>query len=452
MQCPAIQAQATLVSSVNVYSSEQILKARLMAAVAYESAFRHFALESTSTEIQSSFALNLISKGNDAMETYRFLRKIKERVYNNAVVASGKASATFDKNIDDVKALQAAFEKGIQVYKKDQEMEAAKGIIKAVIGAAVAVGAIVATAGAAAPVALPAAAGAISAASKVAKIKQVFEKLKAIYKKLEPVIKKIKEVVKLVSDLIAAVQKIAKLTSGLETLKPNSQSSDVHNVTAEWRNFDITVREMEDSLREYSIDGKQPYFHALKTLVNNGEALINTQVSLVKCGDELATTILQQQMEDRNIGRLEKISGKVTSDKNTIDLIKRAMYDRLLTVRVFVFQDFVTYNSAFNFHSLRKSQQCPRNPRLSQLTGAPMAGRQYCDTLAREASRRLPRGCCQAAGCSGVVWIYHLHTVEEVLTLDIMRLRVAASACRRLCPRRAGHLFRVATKQHMARI
>lgn len=343
-----------------MYASKQILKSRLLAAVSYEQAFRQFSLASDSTKIQADFALNLLSKSDDALETYNFLLGIRQREYDNAVTANSKATATFKKNQADVERLQAAFKKGIEDYQRGQEIEAAKSVIKGLIGAAIAIGAVVATGGLAAPVAIPAAAGAASTATKIgaliAKLKAVFDRLKAIYEKLKPVLEKISEVVQTVAQVIAAIQSFQHLTAGPKTLKPDVESTDIYNVTAEWKNFDITVREMEDSLREYEIGGKREFFHSLKTLVNNGQAYILAQANLVQRGDELATTLLQRKMEDRDHGRLTKLSANAGTNKAVLNLLKRAMFDRLLSLRLLVFLDFQTYSVAYNYHALRKGK------------------------------------------------------------------------------------------------
>jgi hypothetical protein len=133
------------VSSVNIYSSKQILKARLVAALEFERSFRTFALELDDKKIQTSFALNLLSKSQDALDTYAFLTKIRQRNYDNAVIANGKASTTYKTNQTEIYRAQQVFEKGIAAYKTQQEIEAAKHILKAVFGVALAIGAVVLT-------------------------------------------------------------------------------------------------------------------------------------------------------------------------------------------------------------------------------------------------------------------------------------------------------------------
>jgi hypothetical protein len=190
----------------------------------------------------------------------------------------------------------------------------------------------------------------------ITKLKDVFDQLKKIYEKIKPVIDKIQEVIKSVSETITAVQNLNIACSETSTLKPNMQSNDVYNVTAEWRNFDITVREMEATLSEYSIAGKQDYFHALKTLVNNGQAYILAQTNLVRCADELAILLLQGKIEKRDNSRLENLAVNVGTNKLVLEILKRAMFDRLLSIRSLVFLDFITYNSAYNYYSLRTGE------------------------------------------------------------------------------------------------
>lgn len=116
----------------------------------------------------------------------------------------------------------------------------------------------------------------------MAKLQSILAQIKEIYKKLEPVIKKLQELLKTITAVIEALRNFGEATDGTKTLKPGAQSTDVFNATAEWRRFDIVVRDMEKTLEEYrDIKGKNEYFQAPKIMVVNGETYILTQANLV---------------------------------------------------------------------------------------------------------------------------------------------------------------------------
>jgi len=346
--------------SVNIYASEQILKSRLTAALAFEQAFRDFSLEASNRNVQTQTAVDLLRKSQDAMQTYAFIKDIRQREYDNAVIANAKAQKTFQANQANLVQLGANFQAGVEEWKEAEKEKAAKDVLKGLVMVGLAIGATIATGGAAAATIPAAGAAVVNTASKIAtliaKLKQIYEKIKQIYEKIKPVIEKLQEVVKTINEVIATLRKFDGKTTGTKTLKLSADSSDVFNATAEWRRFDITIREMEDSLREYKIRGKDEYFHDLKILVPNGECFILTQANLVKTGDELATVLVQSEAERRSESRLSSTALSVATDLDVLDVLVRAMFDRVLTIRSLVYLDFLTYSSAQEYHTLSKGR------------------------------------------------------------------------------------------------
>ncbi|EGU80028.1 hypothetical protein FOPG_15971 [Fusarium oxysporum f. sp. conglutinans race 2 54008] len=357
-------------SSVNVYASKQVLKARLTAALAFENAYRDYLSDSGTKKQQVSAGLDLLAKSNDALETYKFIIGIRQREYEMALHSNDVAKANFEKNNNDLASKIKAFEAGVEKYKKDQQKEATKSILKGVFSVVLAVGATIATAGAAAPSIVAAGAGVASSVEKAAtliqKLKAVYEKLKAIFDKIKPVIEKLGEIVETSKKMIEMINKLKQDGSNVDsakTLRPGKDSAEVSDVgIAEWERFNITVLDMQDFLREYEIEGKREYFMSLKTLVISGECYIKTQANLVQKGDDLAILSFQTNMEDKNQQRLAAMNYKSVTDEKILDLLKRAMFDRILALRTFVYQDFQTYSTAYNYHSLSKGSLLRLSP------------------------------------------------------------------------------------------
>ncbi|KAI1840202.1 hypothetical protein JX266_013603 [Neoarthrinium moseri] len=330
-------------SSINIYASKQVLKSRLSAALAFEQAFRDFSNQGASSKFQLATCLDMLAKSNDALETYKFIINIRQREYDNALDAVSKAKASFDKNNSEIEAKGNTFEKGI-------------------IGCIIAVAATVATAGAAAPAIVGAGASVVSsvekAASLIQKIKAIFEKLKEIKEKIEPVLEKLRELVELSKKLMEMIEKLKKgggAGGDAVTLRPGKQTGEVSDIgLAEWQRFNLAVVDMESQLRDLDIGGKSEYFTSLKTLVIAGECYIKTQVNLVQKTDDLAIVQMQSKMETRGQDRLSSMAYTAVIDDKVFQLLRRAMFDRILTIRTFVYQDFMTYKLAYNYHTLSK--------------------------------------------------------------------------------------------------
>jgi hypothetical protein len=361
-----VDSDVVCVPSVNIYASKQVLKARLAAAKAFEDGFQNFSNLLHDSKNRTAYALDLLAKSDDVTETYRFLLGIRQREYDNAVTAYKKASTVFTQNEKSIEGLKAAFEAGIAKYKKKQELKAVGSIFKSIFKVVVAIGVTVATAGAAAPAAIGAAGSAANTAAKTVslfkKLKDVFEKLKKIYEKIKPVIEKLKKMVDTATKVVEELRKLNEATDAAKGMKADATSPDVFNATAEWRRFNLTLIDMEETLKEYDIEGKGPFFMALKTLVINGEAFIQTQANLVVKGDELATIILQQKMEKRNHDRMSKMAYTSSTDETVFGLLRRAMFDRLLQIRGLVYSDFSTYVAAYNYHTMLPGQVISLSP------------------------------------------------------------------------------------------
>ena len=348
------------VSSVNVYSSKQILKARITAALVFETAFRQFWLETGNAKNQTATALNLLAKSNDAIESYSFMLDIRQREYDNAITAHKKASTTFSDNQDEIAARTKVFEAGMTKFEKENKLEIVKAVIMGVIEIGVAIAVAVKSGGSTAPAIAANLAETVKGVGKVAmmvaKLKAIYEKLVKIYAKIKPVVEKLKKVVEEVNEVVDALRQFKETGQVAKTLKPDTKSTDVFNATAEWRIFQLEIEAMEDSMLDYNIEGKKAFFMALRKLAINGESFILTQANIVQKGDELATCMLQQKMTTRDTKRLSHMVYNLSGDQVVLELLQRSMFDRLLAIRGLVHLDFFTYCTAYKYHTLLRGK------------------------------------------------------------------------------------------------
>lgn len=233
----ALGQNLTQVSSINVYTSKQVLKARLATAIAFETAYRNFLLKDGNAKQQTAASLNLLTKSDDALETYRFIINIQQREYNTAVKSNNKAKSNFDKNNDDINTKSRTFQAGIKKYKKKQKKKARNSILKGIFSYIVTISLTVTTGGATAPKIIAAGASIISSIEKAAtliqKLKAIYDKLKTIYDKIKPILEKLSEIVKTSKKMIKIINKLkqdGQNTNTAKALRPSTDSAEVSDV------------------------------------------------------------------------------------------------------------------------------------------------------------------------------------------------------------------------------
>ncbi|RAL03814.1 uncharacterized protein BO80DRAFT_462499 [Aspergillus ibericus CBS 121593] len=348
------------VPSLNVHSSQQVLISRLAAASSFEDAFRDFMSRQTNADYQVTSMYNMLAKSQGAMETFDFLKSIRTRDFNEATGSNNQAKLEFEKNQEELITCRDRFEKGIDTWLLEEQIEAGWEVLKATVGAAVAIGVACSSGGATAPAAAGAVQSAADAATSVsklqeiwAKIKKIFETLKSIYNRIAPILQGLWKLVKSISTVVKNLKRSDKAsqTALLEMTIEFKARREV-NVLAEWDKFYITVKDMEDELKSLSIDGKTAFFHALKTLVVNGKCYITTQATLLKQGDKLATALVQGRVNSQQTDRLERSFKQIKVDKEVLEYVSRAFFDRVLRVRILAYLDLNTYSAVHRYHTL----------------------------------------------------------------------------------------------------
>ncbi|EYB33338.1 hypothetical protein SNK05_003988 [Fusarium graminearum] len=79
---------------------------------------------------------------------------------------------------------------------------------------------------------------------------------------------------------------------------------------------------------------------------------LQTQENLCQRGNELALVLLKMKLQHKDQKRLALSATATEQQGAVLDLLKRAMFDRLLTIRSLVFLDFQIYSEACMFHAL----------------------------------------------------------------------------------------------------
>jgi len=349
------------VPSINIYNSKQILKARLQAAIAFETSFQQIHGQGKQADYQVRQALNLLAKSDDAVQNYTLLAQMKQRDYENAIVIKEKAEELFRAGQAQLVDRQKAFEAGVQRYKDAQERQAFLDCLTGIFKVIGAIGATVATCGAAAPVAV---ATAVSTTAQVAdkaktlieQLKNIYKTLKALYEKIQPVFKALGELAKIAKTAVDNMQELNRKTTTPTSLKPDTQSNDPINPNTEWEAFRIEIISMKDSLRTTPIDDKDGFFIALEKLVVLGQAQIYAQTHLVFRSDDLTAATMQKRIGDQELSRNATMTYDPSQSEKVLKLLQKVTFDRLLAVRSLVYVDFGTYCSAYEYHTLRESE------------------------------------------------------------------------------------------------
>ncbi|CAG1966982.1 unnamed protein product [Fusarium graminearum] len=280
------------VPSVNIYASKQVLESRLAASMAFEQAFQNFVAQERASAAMLGQTMNLIAKSEDAMSEYAFLEEVSQKAYRPA-----------------------------HLHRDNR-----------------AIAATVASGGLAAPMVSAAVGSAVNAGKNIANI---INTIKGVLQTLAETIQ----------NVVAALNASQTLQEKTALQRPD-MSLDIFNATALWDIFREKIDDIEKALSGIDFDAKDKYFFALKTLVINGKTYLQTQENLCQRGNELALVLLKVKLQHKDQKRLALSATATEQQGAVLDLLKRAMFDRLLTIRSLVFLDFQIYSEAYMFHAL----------------------------------------------------------------------------------------------------
>ncbi|PTD03203.1 hypothetical protein FCULG_00009152 [Fusarium culmorum] len=298
------------VPSVNIYASKQILESRLAASMAFEQAFQNFVAQERASAAILGQTMNLIAKNEDAMSEYAFLEDVSQKAYCSAQSARESAFERYNKNNTNLIPLQNAFSKGLDNWVKEKNIAHIINVIKGVVTT-----------------------------------------IKGIYDKLQPILEKLQTLAETIQNVVAALNASQTLKEKTALQRPD-MSLDIFNATALWDIFREKIDDIEKTLSEIDFEAKGKYFFALKTLVINGKTYLQTQENLCQRGNELALVLLKVKLQHKDQKRLALSATATEQQGAVLDLLKRAMFDRLLTIRSLVFLDFQIYSEAYMFHAL----------------------------------------------------------------------------------------------------
>jgi hypothetical protein len=248
-----------------------------------------------------------------------------------------------------------AFETNVEKWKSAKKSEATKQLIGSIVRIGIDIASTVATCGVAGPLLLKSGSELLSKTGEVVKL---WDKVKVVIAELKKIYELLKPAMEAIGKLIDKAKAAEALFKGLDPNVPsqNFEKADMKlgalNAIAQWSEFNVQIDALEKSLASCDIPDKDKYFLAMKKLVIRGQTFIQAQTELIRCGDELAVTTLRLKQEDRARPALENMSKHFKDDVNTTQMLKIAMFDRLLAVRALVFVDLYSYANAYMFHSL----------------------------------------------------------------------------------------------------
>ncbi|KAK0665601.1 hypothetical protein QBC41DRAFT_282591 [Cercophora samala] len=337
------------VPSVNIYASKQVLKSRLIAAKAFEDAFQSFATQDRTRSNFAGMIANMLARSEDAITEYEFLEALARKGYEAAVKANGVAEKRFLENEKSLAKAEKDLNAGIEAWSKKKKQEAVVDFFNSVLGV---IGAVVATVGTGGLAAPSIGAAINSGVGMIKTLTEILKRLKELYEKIKPVIESLRKLAGAVGGVVAALEAAKKLRDETAVQRPD-MDLDVFNATALWDIFCEQIDDMEKAIASVDCDGKREYFLALRNLATNGKTYLQTQENLCRRGNDLAVVLVKLKLQRRDQSRLTMSSTTTLTQQDAVlDILRRAMFDRLLTIRSLVFLDFQSYSEAYMFHAL----------------------------------------------------------------------------------------------------
>lgn len=217
---PVVLVNGQLAAQVNlvpVNSTKEILEAHLVAAKAFDDAFRDYKGQEANASNALLAARLAVEAAQDAEDNYRFLANVAKARFSSAQAALIAAQNNFNQLQVQIPQAQKDFEDGIEKWKK-------KNIAEIVVKGLIAVGMVVGSI-AAACVVPPAGAGAAAGAAEIPAVAEEaangaesIKKMISIIDRLKEMYERIKFGLDLIADLVQNIQAIIALMSTLKTI------------------------------------------------------------------------------------------------------------------------------------------------------------------------------------------------------------------------------------------
>jgi hypothetical protein len=316
------------------------------AAKQYESEYRFFSAQATSKEQWIASAMNM-------QKSYELTDAFNRQLVAQAEANLGAAEdAVRDMRVRFALARvpllsrRARFEAGIEIWKRDQAISAAIGIITTVLAFGAAAGELAAGDPEGGAEAVKQTEAAANEGAKIA------EAMAALTKVLEAG----KEALEFVEKIRAASATIdvAAAAGAGEAPAFNDISAQ-----AEW---DVFRLEADDALQfavDESIEGAGEYRQGLDELSIYGKALAATQASLIDTAQELARLRLQTEVSTRMTQVIADSIEKMKESEKPDQLMMHLLYARGQNVKRWLFIAVRNYARAYQYWALRPSSVSP---------------------------------------------------------------------------------------------
>ena len=208
---------ASQVPIIAVSSAKQILESRLMAAKAFDDAFRDLKGQQANAANAILSANLALQASEDADEHYAFLTNLAQTRFDAARKSLQDAKETFQLLQEDIPAVQKAFQEGIKKWRIKQIAEVViKGLSAIVlIAGTIAATCVVPPAGVAIGaevVELPVIAEeAAQGVETVQKMVTIMDRLKTLFERLKPALSKVGDLVEKIQAILAIMRKMTKI-------------------------------------------------------------------------------------------------------------------------------------------------------------------------------------------------------------------------------------------------
>lgn len=250
----------------------------------------------------------------------------------------------------------AAFQEGLKAYEQKQKIDAALGVVSAVVGLCTAVGA--AMVGDPAP-AMGAVAGAAAEVEQAVQATSVLSiKLIDVVKKLKPIFTTIAEMGKAGYEAYTAVSDYEN--QGIQPIKidvPALTSSSLNGVDpdVQWDAFSV---EIESELRPAigaGVSGAQEYLDSLKILVIYGKALADKQIAKITLGQTIADAAAQLKAAQQAYAQWQQLGSTIQDKQQLLAARKSFVLQSYLNILRSLFVAVQDFRAAYAYRWLQQS-------------------------------------------------------------------------------------------------